>query len=174
MNASTPALTAFRRAFQSPPAARSLPALFVLGPEMASAAEVVASWRPAVSFQLPEAPRGSTALREAMVRAVEQLPLGAIVMCAECSVPPDRAPERREQLLEICAAFRGDRRLGPMLRTGGLLLSALWFDTLEGDLFLWDEERHGFSLLDDPGLERWFLEIRGRATRSRTEAVGGR
>lgn len=160
---STLALATFRRrsdGLLAPP----LPALFVMEPGMFVTAAVTASWCPVSSLQTLNATdrTGLAAGRGTIEHAIHQLAARTVVFCGEGTVRPDQA-EGRERLLGACVALHDDPVLGPALRSHAVAVEALWFDTIEGDIYSWDAATRRFDLLADDGLERFFAKVRHRA-----------
>ena len=160
---STQALATFRRRSDTrltPP----LPALFVMEPGMFVTAAVTASWCPVSSLQTLNVTEraGLAAGRGTIEHAIHQLAVRTVVFCGEGTVRPDQA-EGRERLLGACVALHDDPVLGPALRSHAVAVEALWFDTMEGDVYGWDAATHRFDLLADDGLERFFAKVRHRA-----------
>jgi hypothetical protein len=139
---STQALVTFRRRSDAP-FSPPLPAVIVMEPGMFVTAAVTASWLPVSSLQT--------------LNATERTGLA--------TVRPDQA-EGRERLLGACVALHDDPVLGPALRSHAVAVEALWFDTVEGDIYCWDAATRRFELLADDGLERFFAKVRHRAASS--------
>ena len=160
---STQALARFRRQSDTPLTA-PLPALFVMEPGMFVTAAVTNSWCPVSSLQTLNATEraGLAAGRGTIEHAIHQLAVRTVVFCGEGTVRPDQA-EGRERLLGACVALHDDPVLGPALRSHAVAVEALWFDTMEGDVYGWDAATHRFDLLADDGLERFFAKVRHRA-----------
>ena len=160
---STRALARFRRQSDTPLTA-PLPALFVMEPGMFVTAAVTNSWCPVSSLQTLNATEraGLAAGRGTIEHAIHQLAVRTVVFCGEGTVRPDQA-EGRERLLGACVALHDDPVLGPALRSHAVAVEALWFDTMEGDVYGWDAATHRFDLLADDGLERFFAKVRHRA-----------
>lgn len=160
---STLALATFRRRSDGP-LAPPLPALFVMEPGMFVTAAVTASWCPVSSLQTLNATdrTGLAAGRGTIEHAIHQLAARTVVFCGEGTVRPDQA-EGRERLLGACVALHDDPVLGPALRSHAVAVEALWFDTIEGDIYGWDAATRRFDLLADDGLERFLAKVRHRA-----------
>lgn len=160
---STHALATFRRRSDArlPP---PLPAVVVMEPGMFITAAVTASWCPVSSLQTLNATErtGLAAGRSTIEHAIHQLAARTVVFCGEGTVRPDLA-EGRERLLGACVALHDDPVLGPALRSHAVAVEALWFDTVEGDIYCWDAATRRFELLADDGLERFLAQVRHRA-----------
>ena len=160
---STQALATFRRRSDArlPP---PLPAVIVMEPGMFVTAAVTASWRPVSSLQTLNVTEraGLDAGRGTIEHAIHQLAVRTVVFCGEGTVRPDQA-KGRERLLGACVALHDDPVLGPALGSHGVAVEALWFDTVEGDIYRWDAANRRFDLLADDGLDRFFAKVRHRA-----------
>ena len=163
MSISTQALVTFRRRSDAR-FLRPLPAVIVMEPGMFITAAVTASWCPVSSYQTLDATErsGLAAGRGTIEHAVHQLAARTVVFCGEGTVRPDQAGSR-ERLLGACVALHDDPVLGPALRSHAVAVEALWFDTVEGDIYCWDAATRRFDLLADDGLERFFARVRQRA-----------
>ena len=160
---STEALATFRRRGNAQ-FALPLPAVIVMEPGMFVTAAVTASWFPVSSLQTLNATErtGLAAGRGTIEHAIHQLAARTVVFCGEGTVRPDQA-EGRERLLGACVALHDDPVLGPALRSHAVAVEALWFDTVEGDIYCWAAATRRFELLADDGLERFFAKVRHRA-----------
>lgn len=163
----TQALATFRRRAIDAQTERPLPAIFVLEPGMCVAAAVIASWHPVSSLQLLGATEraGAGAGRGTIEHAIDRLGAQTVVVCGEGTVRPDHGADR-ERLLGACLALVDEPVLGPVLRARAVTVEALWFDSSEGDIYLWDVGTRRFELLADQGLERFFANIFGRSSSS--------
>ena len=166
----TQALATFRRRTIDAQTERALPAVFVLEPGMCITAAVVASWHPVSSLQLLGATSraGVGAGRGTIEHAIDRLGARTVVVCGEGTVRPDQGPDG-ERLLGACLALIEEPVLGPVLRARDITVEALWFDTAEGDIFLWQVGARRFELFADQGLERFFTTIVERSPRSGRE-----
>lgn len=163
MSPVTHALEAFRARGCTSDIETPLPALFVLDMGLFVAASVTASWYPVATLQAFGANERSEIAthRRTVERAVGQLGARTVVVCGEGTSRPHG--EERERLLGACAALLDDPILGPALRSRGVAVEALWFDTSEGDIYLWQAGARRFELLADAGLVQFFESIRLRS-----------
>jgi len=163
----TQALATFRRRTIDAQMESGLPAVFILEPGMCLTAAVVASWHPVSSLQLLGVTdrAGVGAARSTIEHAVDRLGAGTVVVCGEGTVRPDHGLGG-ERLLGACMSLMEEPVLGPLLRARDITVEALWFDTVEGDIFLWHVAGRRFELLADRGMERFFANVVQRSRRS--------
>jgi len=163
----TQALVTFRRRTVEAQSEHALRAIFVLEPGMCITSAVVASWHPVSSLQLIGATdrTGVGTGRVTIEHAIDRLGARTVVVCGEGTVRPDHGPDG-ERLLGACLALMEEPVLGPVLRARDIAVEALWFDTVEGDIFLWHVGARRFELLSDQGLERFFSAVIERSRRS--------
>lgn len=174
MSFATQALATFRRRVQESNSQSPLPAVFVMEPTMPITVAVTASWCPISSLQMLGATErsGLGAGRGTIEHAIDRFAARTVVFCAEGTVRPEQSADR-ERLLGACVAVKDDPVLGPVLRSRAVAVEALWFDTAEGDIFLWNAKPGRFELLADDGLERFFAEIHQRASSAPPDAPTG-
>jgi len=164
MSFATEALRSFRSRGHGSLGESRLPAVFVMEPTMSITAAVTASWCPISSLQtLGATERGGVGAGRATIEhAIELLAARTVVFCGEGTVRPDQAADR-ERLLGACVAVNDDAVLGHALRSRAVAVEALWFDTVEGDIYRWNAKTRRFDLLADGGMERFFADIHRRA-----------
>jgi len=163
VQALTPTLLAFRRRPLENHSQDVLPALFILESSMHLAAGVVASWAPSAMLQVFGVAdhAGVAAVRATVEHAVAKQGVRTIVVCAEGSTPPEHG-RGSARLLDACGHLTNDQEIGALLRPHGIAIEAMWFDTLEGDVHLWDSRARRFEILADSGLARFFGDIAAR------------
>lgn len=166
MLAPTPALVAFRRRAIEHTEEATLPVVFVLDAAMHVAASVVASFRPAATLQILGGARrtNDAEVAETLGHAIRALGVRTVVVCVEDGRPPESSA-RREALLADCQTLDQHLWLSRIFREHGVVVEGLFFDTAEGDLYLWDRAGHRFELLADTSLESFFGDARSRARR---------
>jgi|GEM_PF-3471326 len=164
MSFATPALATFRREGLQSCGDLPLPAIFVMEPAMPMTSAVTASWCPVALLQMLGATQqsGIAAGWATIEHAIYTLSACTVVVCAEGTVRPDRSTDR-ERLPGVCMAIQDDPVLSQVLRSRGVAVEALWFDTAEGDIFRWNAKGRRFDLLADDGLARFFADIHERA-----------
>jgi len=147
------------------------PVMFVLCSESHAATPLVAAFEPAMVLQTFGGVRSPAdpgvfatielAVRTKGVRHLVVCGHEGCLACAEASGDA-RASTQKDAVAQL-RALHDDERVGPLLRSHGVSLRALWFDEREGDVYACDVEEPGRAPLDDEDLAALRVRFEGRA-----------
>ncbi|MFO0672621.1 MAG: carbonic anhydrase [Polyangiaceae bacterium] len=156
------ALRSFRRRSFEDLADGGCRALFVLCAEDSAAAALVAACEPACVLQTfgGVVDAACTSTRGTFEHAIRTLGVRHVFVCghASCAAASEATTPRGDAIAQ-CRRLERDEVIGPLLRSHGVRLRALWFDRHEGDVYACDFEDRA-TLVGDADFGRMLDEAR--------------